>query len=367
MRDADRAVIDNSSARAGLARRIARPGAFRVAAAGTMLSPVLRRPPCAFALGLAVAMGILGCGGGSGGSSTDSAAAEPANAPVEPTGAAATVDVDRAVSKAVDGQPGPLIDLLQRTHAQVRPALGAHRLDATTRFEIAPVEPPPALPAVDGRFTPARSVIDELHLAWTPPDDDDAPRFELRQSNEHDRGREVIAVDGAIFTRLPHRPWLRRDLDTDLHERWLDDAYRCVGDVVELAAPRLAVSRGETRTVNGREGLVLVLSPSDAARSFAQPDDPRASWRARAKIQDIEGELVVDPVSGAWLDADLVVKYAITAEHGAQLRGSVQVRAALAPYAELSVPKAPANAQPYPERRRLDLERDRLLDGLATP
>jgi len=319
---------------------------------------VLRR--LRFVRALAVLSVLHGCGG------SEDAQTQDTQGTVEPS-ASEGADVSAAIEAATSGSPAELVALLQRAHADVRGDLGAHRLEATTDFEVAATESPPALPPVDSRFTVPRSVHDELRLTWLPPADDDRPRFSLGQSNDHDRGRDVIAVDGHIYTRLPHRPWLRRDLDTDLHERWLDDAYRSVGDVVELAAPQLDIVRAGTRTVDGREGVVLELTRADTPRNVERPGDPRASWRAAARILEVEGELVVDAGTGAWLNADIAVKYAITAEHGAQLRGSVHVRAGLAPLERLPAIEAPADAIAYPERRRLDLERDELLDGLATP
>lgn len=348
-------------------RAVKRPCRFEIAARRSAVLGLLAvSTPC-----------LTGCGGGEGTGDTGTAAAPAQRAPAPPADAtpasdgvtASRPDVEGTLAAAAAGEPQALVEMLRRSHGQVRDGLGAHRLEAATHFEIDPVDPPPALPPEDARFSPPREVHDQLDLVWLPTDDVDQPRFSLRQRNEHDRGREVVAKDGRIHTRLPHRPWISRPLDTQLHERWLDDAYRGVGDVVELAGPRLAVERGESRAEGERRVEVLQLTLAPTPVPFERPAHARAAWRANAEITAVDGELVIDLETGAWLGADLEVRYQVDSGYTprTRLRGRVSVRAGLVPNADGLTVSAPTEPEPYPERRRQQLERDELLDGLATP
>ncbi len=198
------------------------------------------------------------------------------------------------------------------------------------------------MPKVGDRALRAESVNDELELLWIGIDEEDQPRFSLSQSNDHERGREVIMDGGRVYTRLRFRPWLLRDLEGSAHELWLSDAYRVVRDAVQLAGPRLSVE------VTRKGDLVRVeLSRSDAD-----------------EIDSVEGWLTLDPSSGAWRGAEITVTHHAESVDGRILRGRVDLEAHLepAPDARLQLPE---DALPSPERVRPQEERALLLDDLA--
>ena len=176
----------------------------------------------------------------------------------------------------------------------------------------------------------------------------------------YDRGREVIALDGVIHTRQRYRPWFHRPLDGEAHELWLDDAYRAVRDAVALAGPRLAIE------VTRVGPLVRVtLARSETEDRDRVPRDPRSAWRFAAEIDAVTGVLTLDPDDGAWRSATVDVRFRTATTDGRTLRGHLALEATLEALGRAPPLHAPPGSEPLPERRRLQTERDELLDGLA--
>lgn len=259
---------------------------------------------------------------------------------------------------------------LAQPHAAVRDAIGPHRLRYTAELSL--VDPASgddeALPELDAPAVLDQEVHDELELVWAPSSPA-TPRLRLRQSNDHERGREVILVDGRLHTRQRHRPWVHYPVETDLHERWLDDAQRAVHDVVELAAPRLRID-AQTTDRPGFDGaaVALKLGLAEATNATLQRSGSVSRWRGQAEVQQVSGEIVLDATTGAWLSANVDVQYALEAADGRTLRGAVHLEGTVEPLPEGGVDiRAPADSEPLAERTRLQAERQELLDGLAAP
>ncbi|MEZ4382332.1 MAG: hypothetical protein R3A79_13350 [Nannocystaceae bacterium] len=250
-----------------------------------------------------------------------------------------------------------VLQLLAQDHRAARRAIGRHRLRYTADFSLAPPEQPRPQP---GDHVPRpREVHDELVLEWAG-DDDRNPVLSLRQGPDEETAREIILIGETVYSRLPHRGWFHRDLDSELHWRWLDDAERSVSDLVAFAAPQLAVERG---AAEGERVTVLLRRSDSRDASLVAAGEARA-WRGDATITAIDGSVDFDRASGLWLRAALEVTFQLTDAERRTLTGSATLAAEREPAADLTI-SPPADSAPLPERIRYDAERRRLLDGLS--
>jgi hypothetical protein len=308
-------------------------------------------------VGLSIAL-LLGCG-----DDGDDAAAP------DPTAPAIAASGDRSDALA-SGDVGAVVDALSQGHGIARTMIGPHQLSVSVELALTPVGEPATTEAEVGKPRPvADAVRDEIRLVWasapgTPP------RFSLAQHNDHDHGRDIVVADERMYTRHEHRGWYVQPLQVDVWELWLDDAQHALSDVVALAAPRLQV-QASTRSGGGLAGgdalaLQLALaSASDPARVVGSVDPLRA-WRKDAEITAITGEVVVDAKSGLWLAADVHVGYTIPGPDGRELRGDAHVKGSVTPLQpDTATIEVPADVAPILERTRYEVERTRLLDGLA--
>lgn len=266
----------------------------------------------------------------------------------------------------VDG----LLAALQQGHLRARTGLGPHRMKIHSELALAPEgEPATHEPAVDELRPTPQHVVDDLELVWATTEPN-RPRFSLVQTNDHERGREVVVDGTRMYTRHRHRAWYVQELQADLHELWLDDAQRSIYDAIALAAPRLAVQATEEAGAGIGGGAAIRFALATAATS----DPNRAlakhgqAWRADAEIDEVSGSVLVDAGSGLWLSAEVHVRYGMPGPDGRRLRGSVDASAEVAPVSpEAAEIVIPSDAQPLLERTRYEAERARLLDGLAGP
>jgi hypothetical protein len=268
------------------------------------------------------------------------------------------------------GELDAVLGALRQGHLDVRGGLGPHRTKVHAELALVP-EGAPAThePKVDELRPVEQHVVDDLELVWASAVGN-RPRFSLRQSNDHERGREIV-VDGLrMYTRHRHRGWYVQDLQADVHELWLDDAQRSIYDALALAAPRLAVTASEIagEGISGGDAIRLTLTTQagrDAARVLAGHGQ---DWRSTADIEEVSGDVLLDAATGAWLTAEVHVRYAMAGPDGRRLRGSLDVSGTVAPLSpELARIEIPSDAQPLLERTRYEAERARLLDGLAGP
>jgi hypothetical protein len=255
-----------------------------------------------------------------------------------------------------DPQVATLLALLGRSHERVRTVLGPHELRAETHFSVAADEPRGRLPRAGERIEEAFDVADTLTLRWA-----DDEHFDLRQSNDKDKRREIVMVGKQVYTRLHEETWWQREVDGSVHELWLDDALRSAHDVLELAAPRLSIAVSDT-TIEGRPAHAVALSvgAEDATRVAK---GARAMWRTDARIDEVAGTVTIDAATGVWLSADIRVAYRFPDGDGRPQRGRVTLRGSVTPGA--ATVEAPASAEPLAERWRPELERRALLSGLG--
>lgn len=252
--------------------------------------------------------------------------------------------------------PAPLLAALAQGHGVTRELLGRHTLRYSASFRQVPSAPAP--PVVGQRNALVQEIRDDLELRWGSGPGEPV-RMSLSQRTDKERGREVTILGEQVYTRALHRGWHARPLDSDAHLRWLDDAQRSVHDVVALAAPALAVAAAEEG-----EAVRVTLSLAPAADAAQVAGGPGREWRQHAVLTEIAGEIELHRTTGVWRRAELRVAYELTDEAGRTLAGETLLTGALEPAPELAV-DAPPRAEPLSERTRYEVERRRLLDGLA--
>lgn len=309
-------------------------------------------------LGLAL---LLACGPAACGDDDAAPAVEPTSLPPRPGAARQSqAEVARAGVDALLATPTPatLLAVLAQSHATARELLGRHTLKYTAEFSLTPVEP--VRPAVDTPVLLAQKVVDELELQWAAGPEEPV-RFYLSQHTDQHRGREVMVLDEKAYTRLMHRGWHVRPLDADLHLRWLDEAQRSVHDVVELAAPALAVAAVEEGEL---VRVTLSLADPGARTPVTASAAPGRAWRERAEVTAVEGTLTLERATGLWQSAEVRVGYGVRDELERALVGETHLTGTAARAPDLQI-QAPEHVQPLPERVRYESERRRLLDGLA--
>gem|GEM_PF-1656017 len=264
----------------------------------------------------------------------------------------------RAGVDALLSAPGPatLLAALAQGHADARALLGPHNLRYKATFVLTPETP--TRPVVDQPIQQDQRIVDDLVLAWGSQPGEPV-RLHLSQQTDKGEGREVIILDEQVYTRLAHRGWHTRPLDSELHWVWLDEAQHCVHDLVELAAPALAVTAQE---VGDAVEVTLQLAPAvDPARVAAGYG---REWRQRTEIAEVSGTITLDRNSGLWRSAEVTVRHVVRDALDRPQRGETQLTATASP-AELVTIEAPQVTSPVPERIRPELERQRLLGGLA--
>lgn len=282
--------------------------------------------------------------------------------------ASAPTEVDAGTPVAerlLAGKPLLLLEVLSEPHASVREVLGPHALTLKTSLTLRPTEPGQANPALDSRVAADQTVSDTVALRWDSPDEA-GPRFALEQHNDQDRGRSVVAVDGKLYAKLEHRPWTFHAVESNVHELWLDDAWRAAHDAVLFLMPGATIT-AEAAPGEGWQGgdaVRVTLKPGPGLR----PPGAAQGWRSRVAFSALAGDLLVDADSGAWISLDATATYSLAGGSAGPLSGQFEVHGRVAP----TLPEAPSVTAPQeavalPERHRYEEERKRLLGDLAAP
>ena len=249
-----------------------------------------------------------------------------------------------------------LLAVLAQGHADARALLGPHNLRYKASFVLTPETP--ARPVVDQPIQQDQRVVDELVLAWGSRPGEPV-RMHLSQQTDKGEGREVIILDEQVYTRLAHRGWHTRPLDSELHWIWLDEAQHCVHDLVELAAPALTVTAQESGdSVEVTLGRAAAVDPARVAAGYGR------EWRQRTEITEISGTVTLDRASGLWRSAEVTVRHVVRDVQDRPQRGETRLTATATAAEDLTI-DAPQAVSPVPERIRPELERLRLLGGLA--
>jgi len=316
----------------------------------------------ALCLATMMVSGVAGCG--------DEDESEVAQAPAAGARAGAFGEDHSAGLASAD--VGAVLESLAQDHAAARTAIGPHQLRVHVEVALAPQGEPVTPEAQVGKPRPvADAVRDDIAVVWGSAPGS-SPKFSLAQHNDHDHGRDVVVADERMYTRHEHRGWYVQPLQADVWELWLDDAQRSVSDVLALAAPRLQVEAipraGEG--LAGGDAFALKLGLASTADPSRASTQGLREWRKDAEITAIAGDVVVDAKSGLWLSADVRVSYSLPGPDGRPLHGDAKVTGSVTPLttdtATIEVPQPELQGvSPLLERTRYEVERARLLDGLA--
>lgn len=284
---------------------------------------------------------------------------DPASAPTEKT------DRPPPAERLLAGDPLVLLDVLSEPHASVRDSLGPHALTLKTSLTLRPTQPGRSNPALDTPVASPQAVSDTVALRWDAPGEA-GPQFALEQHNDHDRGRSVVATDGMLYAKLEHRPWTFHALESDVHELWLDDAWRAAHDAAAFLMPGATVTAKPApgEGWDGGDGVRITFEPGQGPR----PPGASEGWRSRVAFSALAGDLLVDAASGAWLSIDATATYSVEGGSAGPLSGHFEVHGRVAPtLPEAPRVLAPQDAVALPERHRYEEERKRLLGDLAAP
>lgn len=287
----------------------------------------------------------------------------------------------------------PLVAPLLARHRDARVDLGPHRIVCNLGYEVTPARPSPT-PAEGQTFRGPARLTDAITLEFHPAPDGAPAWFRLEQRDSRGSMREVLWRAGRVDIRHDDRTWSHHAPEGELFEQWLDDAYRCVGESVELAgvgldvrsspdeeldAPRVTLSlRGDRPSImraasTSREGSMedrrdplgapdATLKPGDGDASAPEVDD----WRRDTIVTHVDGEVTLVRHGGPWARARLEVAWK---QRQRDERGAVHGRLTLDARLDLidarPAPPPPADSEPLPMRRRLTQEAQELLDGLA--
>lgn len=275
--------------------------------------------------------------------------------PAEQRAQQARASVDALLA---DPSPRTLLPVLAQNSVSARTLLGPHRLHYTAGFTIVPELP--SRPVVDQPVQLEQKVTDELTLVVGSAFGDPLA-LHLSQKTDKGEGREVIILDEQVYTRLAHRGWNTRALDSELHNVWLDEAQHCVHDMIELAAPALAVT-----VQDSGDAVEVTLRRADAVDPTLVVAGHGREWRQRSELGEITGSITLDRATGLWRKAELSVAYVVRDVLDRPQRGVATLSATAEPGAAADlVVVAPQPVAPAPERTRPELERQRLLHGLA--
>ena len=267
-------------------------------------------------------------------------------------------------------QPGidVVLAALAQPHRAVRESIGPHELAYTADFELVPEPERSEPPAVDEDVVDPQSVHDELKLVWAGEPTDAG--FSIAQSNDHDRGRDVVVTQGRVYVRQRPRAFTVHDVESTVFELWLDDAQHAVHDAVQFAAPGLAIATEarEGAGIADGDAIAITLSAASANDPARIAPDGVSKWRSEVQFDAISGTVLLDRKTGVWLQADIELRWSLQGADGRLVRGAMNLAGHAQPVAaEAAQVVPPADAVPLPERTRYEAERRRLLDGLAAP
>ena len=322
--------------------------------------------PFAATLALAAAFAVTSvvtsaCGGDE---PEDAPAPAAASAPAPASAAAdATRTVRGAAAKArVDAllaapTPANLLAVLAQGHAEARLLRGPHRLHYTAKFDLTPEDKPRAV--VGEPIEQERHIVDELTLVWESAYGEPV-RMHLSQSVGDGEDQELKILGEQAYTRLAHRGWQVRPLDSEQYNQGLDEAQHCVHDLVELAAPALAIDVQESG-----DDVTIQLRKADAVDPARVAAGYGREWRQRTEITAISGTVTLGRADGLWRSAEVTVSHVLRDVKDRPQRGETQLTADVRPLTPEDAIAAPPAVTPVPERVRYEVERQELLGGLA--
>jgi len=188
-------------------------------------------------------------------------------------------------------------------------------------------------------------------------------------ANSADYGRETLFVGGKLYLRPRYQVWHERAPETpDEPAALREQYYDAIAATWELLAFAAELSDRGPVLVGGRTGrkIEVKLAPGDHTPPAERQSQRR--WREGRTVDELAGEVVLDPDKGVPLTVKLAGTVAFMRD-GRRFAMKVAVEAAVDKIGKpvaLAAP-APADVVETPERAREVDDRDFLLRGIAPP
>jgi hypothetical protein len=277
--------------------------------------PPARRPGRAALGGAALALVVLGaarCGG---------------KAPPAPPAPAEALEAALAPTAAVSA---------------LRRAGGGH-VHAVTTFKIAPQQPSP-------EYAPELDAVTTTTDLWMDP----AGQFRLLEQNDRDGGREVFLTGRDLAIALRYAKMIRRPAQEPEPTRILEEALGGPFATWELGRRFARVEHADPKA---RASFRVSLGDKPA-RPEPEPA-PLRRWRDTVAVSGLQGEVKVDPTSGALLRVRLETTFSLVRD-GVPFTGIAKVEASLDEMGKVP-PIAPPQADELRTRQRTIVEERALL------
>jgi hypothetical protein len=231
--------------------------------------------------------------------------------------------------------------------AAMRRLSGAH-FTGTARYRITP----------GGARKPGDEAAADAITTTTELSLDRAGQFRLVESNDQDGGREVVLHGRELAVAIRPGKMIRRSAQEPEPTRLLEEAVGGPWASWETVRRFAAVER----TAPGVFRLARSASALSVAAGFAE-STPLRRWRDSVSVQALEGEVKLDPKTGALLAFALKAQFTATREDRVPLAGEVAVNTRLDGIGTTAAIAAPA-AEVLSQRQRTILE-ERALLGAA--
>jgi hypothetical protein len=254
-----------------------------------------------------------------------------------------------AVDVARLDHPSELLRALALPGAEIDRRLGARRVEARSTIEV----------AAGGRAP------EKLEETFTL-DSDGAGAFHVVHDNSRGVGMEAIATGGELYTRPRHGKFARRRPEGDESARLRQLVERAPYGMLEPLGRFCAVKDAGSVQLAGRSGRKLALSTNGSPGDAPEEKAPPRKWRETIEVRVLDGELVLEPASGALLGAKLEASYRFTRSTD-QDKEPVAVTVHFSYDTNPPAPiAAPVESVPAPRRPRPLLDKQALLEGLTT-
>lgn len=257
------------------------------------------------------------------------------------------VTVERAAK-----EPAELTKALMQPHRQVLAALGPHTVSIATRTIV----------------EEAGAQVSELG-DQTRIEIGETGTFHALYDNTAEYGREATFVGGKLYLRPRYQRWhVRAPESADEPALLRDQFFEPIAATWDLLAPGVELTDLGTAQIAGRAGrkIAIKLSPTPA-KPAAETTSQRA-WREQRTIEEVTGEVILDPEHGAPLSVQLAGTISFMRD-GRRFKMKTSVTSSISQIGTPVAITTPADGEVVatPERLREVDERDYLLQGIAPP
>jgi hypothetical protein len=182
-------------------------------------------------------------------------------------------------------------------------------------------------------------------------------QYRLVESNDQEGGREVVLFARELAVAVKPGKMIRRAAQEPEPTRLLEEAVGGPWAAWETVRRFATVERSGDTLRLGRSAKAVSV-----AASFAE-STPLRRWRDTISVEELDGQVQVDPKTGVPVSFNLKARFTATREDKVALAGELVVTTRTDGIGSTPVIAAPA-AEPLPQRQRTILE-ERALLGAA--